>query len=114
MMMFKKRNPALIVLVSILSGCATAEPQQAQPQSGAQASAGPICGKRSLFVSRLKDRYEEKPVSVGLASNGVIIEVFAAPSGSFSILVTRPEGVSCLVTSGSNWQDSLTAKDKEI
>ncbi len=92
------------------NGVAAQPRPQPQPQVQAQARMRPVCGQRSTFVSQLKDRFAEKPVSVGLASNGVIVEVFAANSGSFSILVTRPEGISCLVTSGENWQDLPTRK----
>ena len=82
--------------------------QQVPSQPQAQAEGQPVCGMRTAFVSRLKERYSEHPVSVGLAANGVVIEVFAASSGSFTILVTRPEGVSCLVASGEGWQELPT------
>lgn len=96
----------IFILAMILSGCSVAAQEPPPPLTHAQ----PLCGKRAEFVSQLKTRYAEKPVSVGLASNGVMIEVFASRTGSFTILVTRPEGVSCMVTSGDNWQDLPTQK----
>ncbi len=83
-------------------------PAEIDPQG--QATVRPVCGRRSTFVTQLKERYAETPVSIGLASNGAMIEIFAASSGSFSILVTRPEGISCMVTSGDNWQALYTRK----
>lgn len=32
------------------------------------------------------------------------IEVFASESGSFTIVNTRPDGLSCLIAAGENWQ----------
>lgn len=85
-------------------------PNQTQAQASVQVQGQPVCGTRTAFVQRLKERYSEQPISIGLATNGVVIEVFAASSGSFTILVTRPEGVSCLVASGEGWQELPTQK----
>ena len=89
-----------------------AAPTEPQAQVQAQAPIAPqsVCGKRARFVSQLNKRFKEKPVSIGLAADGSMIEVFAAASGSFSILLTRPEGISCLVSSGENWQVLPTRK----
>ncbi len=69
-----------------------------------------VCGDRSAFVKKLKNGYEEKPVSLGLASNGSVIEVFASKKGTFSIVVTQPGGISCVVAAGDSWQS--TSKQK--
>ncbi len=63
-----------------------------------------VCGDRSEFVNKLKNAYAEKPISLGLASNGSMIEVFASDNGTFSIVITQPGGTSCLVAAGDNWQ----------
>lgn len=69
-----------------------------------------ICGDRSEIVKRLQSGYEEKPVSLGIASNGSMVEVFASENGTFSILTTRPGGNSCLVAAGDNWQNAPLQK----
>ncbi len=33
-----------------------------------------------------------------------MIEVLAAESGKFTVLLTRPTGVSCLITAGDYWE----------
>ncbi len=71
--------------------------------SKAYAEAQTICGERADFVKKLKDGYAEKPISLGLAANGSAIEVFTADSGTFSIIITQPNGVSCLIASGQEW-----------
>ena len=69
------------------------------------AGAGALCGERAKLAEVLEARHAELPVSMGLSSNGAIIEVFASPSGSWTIIVTRPGGMSCLVAAGDNWED---------
>ena len=68
------------------------------------------CGDRSEFVNQLQSGYAEKPVSLGLSSNGAMIEVFASDNGTFSIVITQPNGTSCLVAAGDNWSSAPTRK----
>ncbi len=43
------------------------------------AQAQTVCGERKAIVASLEKTYSEAPVSMGLGSNGAIIEVFASP-----------------------------------
>ena len=72
------------------------------------AQAQVMCGERRAVVENLEKTYSEAPVSIGLASNGSVIEVLAAPSGSFTIILTQPNGVSCVMAAGENWEDLPT------
>jgi len=81
--------------------------------SKVHAEAQTICGDRTDFVEKLKDGYAEEPVSLGLAANGSAIELFTAESGTFSIIITQPNGVSCLVASGEEWLE-LPQRKAEI
>ena len=69
------------------------------------AQAQTICGERGAIVASLEKTYSEAPVSMGLGSNGTIIEVFASPSGTFTIILTRPDGMTCVMAAGENWED---------
>ncbi len=69
-----------------------------------------VCVDRVKFIEQLKLRYGERPVSRGINFNGVLVEVFASQEGHFTILATRPDGVSCLIASGENWQDTPLLK----
>ncbi len=88
-------------LATILLALFVAFPALAQTQ----------CGARDSIVASLEDRYSEVPVSMGLASNGAMIEVFASETGSFTIIITQPNGVSCMVAAGAYWED-LPARAK--
>lgn len=62
------------------------------------------CTTRSEVAERLAGDYAEAPVAVGLASSGAVVEVFTSTDGStWTIIVTRPEGTSCLVAAGEAW-----------
>ena len=75
--------------------------QQAVAQSYDQQ---PYGLSRDEVVARLKGSYEEAPVAGGIAANGNILEVFAAPEGrSWTIIVTRPDGTSSVLAEGEGW-----------
>ena len=48
-------------------------------------------------------------VSVGLSSNGTLVEVLASKSGSWTMIYTKPDGASCVIATGQSWED-VTAK----
>ncbi len=87
---------SLLALATMLFAF-TAFPAASQTQT--------VCGDRSEFVFKLQNGYAEKPVSLGLTLNGSMIEVFASDNGTFSVLVTKPGGTSCMVAAGENWQN---------
>ncbi len=69
------------------------------------ASAQTMCNKRSEFLSALEKGYSEAPVALGLVSNGSVLEVLSSEKGTWTIIVTMPDGNSCVVASGEAWQD---------
>ncbi len=69
------------------------------------AQAQTMCGERRAVVENLDQTYSEAPVSIGLASNGSVIEVLASPSGSFTMILTQPIGLSCVMAAGENWEN---------
>ena len=57
------------------------------------------CAPRADVVAGLAANYAETPRLMGIA--GVqMMEVFASDTGTWTITVTSPEGVTCLVASG--------------
>ena len=71
----------------------------------ASANAEPACGHRPDVLKQLSERYKEAPVALGLASNGSLLEVFSSNGGAtWTIIVTSPNGTSCLVAAGQGWQ----------
>ena len=68
------------------------------------ASAQTICGKRDAFLTQLGKSHKEVPVAVGLLSNGSVIEVLASDDGSWTMLVTNPDGATCVLAAGEAWE----------
>lgn len=73
--------------------------------SGSAAAQGRVlCGQRDNVVASLENKFSESRISVGLANNGAVIEVYASKKGSFTIIVSQPNGLSCLIAAGQNWE----------
>ena len=63
------------------------------------------CAKREAVLDRLAERYGESRQSIGMAPQGRVIEVFASlETGTWTITVTLPSGVTCLVASGQSYE----------
>lgn len=62
------------------------------------------CGERHTITTSLANNYGEFHVGGGLQSGTQMIEVWSSPeTGSFTILLTRANGISCIVSSGQSW-----------
>ena len=68
------------------------------------AEAQQVCGKRAEFITRLDATYKETTSGVGLINNGTVIEVLTSVKGSWTILMTNTNGISCVVASGQAWE----------
>jgi hypothetical protein len=67
--------------------------------------AGPaFCAERAQIAERLESRYSEQLMAGGLQSQDGIIEVWTQPDGeTWTILLTHPDGVSCVMATGTMW-----------
>jgi len=79
--------------VLTVSGTPTANAQQ------------PACTERSSVLNHLKSRYSEVPVAMGIANNGGMIEILSSKEGkSWTIILTMPNGMTCMIAAGENWE----------
>lgn len=63
------------------------------------------CAPRDLVVKRLAEKYGESRQSIGMGQKGVVMETFASSeTGSWTITVTTPNGLTCLVASGQAYE----------
>ncbi len=73
--------------------------------SPALAAEGPTCDKRPAVMSQLENKYSEKPVAIGVANNGGVVEVLTTKEGgTWTIVITLPNGMTCLVAAGEDWE----------
>ena len=76
-------------------------------------SQGSSCANREMIVDRLQSKYGESRQSAGLNQNNGMVEVFASTeTGTWTILVTMPNGMSCLMAAGKAWQNVTEAAPK--
>ncbi len=63
------------------------------------------CGPRDTVISTLGDRFGETRQSIGLGTSGQVMEVYAShETGTWTITVTLPNGVTCLMASGQSFE----------
>lgn len=73
------------------------------------AQAEPVnkCMPRPEMLKQLAAIYKEAPVALGVSDNGAVLEVLASRDGAtWTAVVTRANGVSCVVMSGDNWESA--------
>jgi hypothetical protein len=77
--------------------------------SGTSVSNDPVatCGKRPTVVNALKKDYKEVQQAIGLSNGGGLIEIFASPRGSFSITITNPSQITCIISAGEHWNKGI-------
>lgn len=63
----------------------------------------PRCAQHREFAAMLLDRYKETPVASGIVSAGGMVEVYASKRGTWTVLATNVEGMSCIVAGGNSW-----------
>jgi hypothetical protein len=65
----------------------------------------PQCDQREAVLKVLQEKYKEQPVALGVTHNGGLVEVLTTGNGTtWSIIVTTPQGMSCLVAAGEGWK----------
>jgi hypothetical protein len=63
------------------------------------------CADRGEVVERLQTKYGETRQSLGLGRNNGVVEVYASDeTGTWTILLSRPDGMACLVAAGEYFE----------
>ncbi len=82
----------------LILGMTAAAPPDAQAQLA--------CGMRDSVVAKLGENYGEVRRGGGLAGPTAIFEIWASDvTGSWTILKTTPNGLTCIMAVGDGWQD---------
>lgn len=94
----------LISTALVFGAAAMAPPAHAQTMQ---------CLQRDALVETLQSKYGERLTGGGLQSAERLIEVWSSgTTGSFTVFVTQPNGVSCIVATGQSW-NSVTSSGAE-
>ena len=70
-----------------------------------------VCGERKVIVDQLENKHGEFRRSVGLQDNMIVVEVFASNHGTWTILFTKPTGISCFMAVGKSWETEAPQPD---
>ena len=74
--------------------------------AGTTATAQSVCMAHAEVEKQLGTNYAESPVALGLASNGSVFEIFSTAHGtSWTMVITLPNGTSCLLAEGEAWEN---------
>jgi len=61
------------------------------------------CGKHKDVVTFLGTKFKETRKGMGLINAGQMMELYISDAGSWTVLITRPDGVTCFGPVGKNW-----------
>ena len=96
--------PALFC--ALAAGTAYADPpiQAQRPGESPEVAQQRSCMAREGADDKLRLEYGEKVLGHGVSKDGTLVEIFLAPSGTFTVIKTTPSGLSCVVDFGEGWQ----------
>ncbi len=63
------------------------------------------CDVRKSLIAKLDTGFDEQPIAVGLASTGNVVELLVSSDGTWTIMVTKPNGIACIAAVGEEWQE---------
>ena len=96
----------LLLTLLGLGGSGRAQEDEASPMP-------PYCHAYADVAQALADRYHEAPVSLGVQSNGNLLQVFASPaSGTWTVVSTSPAGLACILAVGESWESIAARPDR--
>jgi len=85
---------------------AVASPSVAQAQS--------VCGERESMIVKLKKKYGESERGMGLSGKEALVEIWSSEkTGTWTIVMTRPNGIACVMAAGDSWMDAPAEEGPE-
>lgn len=73
------------------------------------------CGNRKAVTDKLVEKYGELQRGAGMVSNDRLLELWRSEkTGSWTILMTRPDGLTCIMAAGNYWRDRTPEPESPI
>ena len=63
------------------------------------------CGNRSAIIKTLALKYKEAVKFLAIAGETNLVEIFISKKGTWTIIVTTPQGKTCIVAAGDSWEE---------
>ncbi|MEM8689216.1 MAG: hypothetical protein AAGF81_17945 [Pseudomonadota bacterium] len=89
--LLKSLSLAAVLAIATFSGSPTAEARS-------------FCAPRDNIVDILGKRFSEQRQAIGLASQTGLVELYVSKGGTWSMVRTNVQGVSCVIASGHAWE----------
>ncbi len=61
------------------------------------------CYERASFIASLADNYGEVQMVRAMEDRGEMVEVYVSASGTWTLVVVKPDLVTCIAGSGTKW-----------
>ena len=103
--LFNMLSPALrtVLLVIVISASIFPSPAQSQ-----------ICTTHERISAGLKQKFGEEIQAIGITSVGALIEIYTSPYGTWTVVLTIPNGPSCVIADGVDFQIMLQQKQPQV
>jgi len=72
------------------------------------------CGPHKKLTKALTGKYKEVRKGLGLVASRRVMEVFVSEKGTWTLVMTDLNGVSCIIAAGHSWEDSPPPSKPEI
>jgi hypothetical protein len=96
-----RRLALLVPLLALLLACTAADLLLAQQPPELY----PSCMLAEDLARFLEEEFEELPMARGVSDAGVLVTMFAAKgTGTWTIALTEPSGLSCIVAAGTGFE----------
>ncbi len=83
--------------------------------TAATVKAQPVCMPHDDFRMELQRNFLEAPAAIAIANNGALIELYAKrDKPSWTLVITRPGGLSCVLVAGEEWNDLRKREEERI
>lgn len=90
--------------IASVAALSLALPAEAQPRRQT------FCAPGDAVVTMLDQRFGEVLQGAGLQNSTTLVELFASlDTGTWTLVLTRPDGTACAVAAGQHWQNAADA-----
>lgn len=103
--LFNKSNSALRCVLLAIMITASMFPSPAQSQ---------ICATHENIAAGLKQNFGEEVQAIGITRVGALIEIYTSPHGTWTVVLTIPNGPSCLIADGADFQIVPQQKQPQV
>ena len=85
-----------VIVVLIIFACVQALPLYAAAMSN--------CAPLSVMAEELGIEFGEARHAAGLSTQGTLFQVFMSEAGTWTLVISAPDGHACALAAGTNWE----------